>query len=232
MSTMAYQPPASQLLSRNPQLPTVPDVPDGSPTDSEYAAQEAILRAQIMRAHADVLRQLGFQDDSGAYIPGEVAIGAQRQQSELERSQQLATEDVTHNMQNLGTLFSGRRATEEARATHPFVQAMADLAVDVPKQLSQLYEQGSDLTNEYVRQRNLLLIDAAKRRAAALAAAPGEAIPPLTAGTGGTDTTTTLPPPVATTTTDTMGSTAAAPDSPFFLPDVRTGAGMGGVGRF
>jgi hypothetical protein len=68
-------------------------------------------------------------------------------------------------MQRGGTLFSGYRGTAQARAEHPYVQAMADLDVNTPLQLEDLYEQATNTLQDYTINQNLLLADAANRQA-------------------------------------------------------------------
>ncbi len=165
MSTMFY--PQGQALKRAPGLPGTP----AAGQDSQYVAGEAQLRADINRRYADILQQLGYQDDSGKFIPGEVEAQAQRQRPEIERNKLFAGEDVTKQAQREGTLFSGLRAENTAKAQHPFVQALADLDVDVPKQLNKLYEDAGRTLQDYTIQNNLLLADAAARASARAAAA-------------------------------------------------------------
>lgn len=172
-------------LQRNPQLP---QTPMGAYTDSMYAAQVAQLRADIARQYNDVLQQLGYTNEQGQFIPGQVEIDANRQQSDLARSIQLADEQTTQQAQQQGTLFSGLRGTAQARAEFPFQQAIAQLGVDVPKQLAALYGQAGDLTNQFTLQNNLYLADAAARAAAAIQNLPGPATGGGSSATGnGTD---------------------------------------------
>jgi hypothetical protein len=156
--------PQGQALSRNINLPGLgAAAPEAQ--DSQYTAAEAQLRANISRQYQDILQQLGYQNEQGQFIPGEVESQAQRQRSELTRNQGLAAEEVTNQAQREGTLFSGLRGQNQARAEHPFVQALADLGVDVPKQLNTLYEQATRTLGDYTIQNNLLLADAAARAA-------------------------------------------------------------------
>lgn len=163
----AYALPGPGLV-KNPVLPAA-----RGGQDSQYAAGEAQLRADILRRYQDILQQIGYKDESGNYIPGEVETQAKRQEAELTRNQGLAEEEVNKQAQREGTLFSGLRSQNIARAQHPFVQGLADLAADVPKQLQQLYQQGTRTLEDYTIQNNLLLADAAARGAARAAAAAG-----------------------------------------------------------
>lgn len=181
--------PASQQLPRNPMLPPHPDT---AAMDSEYSADEAVMRANIVKQYSDILQQLGFSDEQGNFIPGSVATNARRQQSDLQRSSDLAEEDTTNEMQRQNTLFSGYRGKAQARAQYPFQQAMLDLGINVPLQLSQLHEQAAGLADQYTLQNNQLLAAAAQRKAAALAASGGSGaglsqnqVPTPTAGAAG-----------------------------------------------
>jgi hypothetical protein len=167
--------PASQTLTKNPQLS---QTPLGAYTDSQYEAAAAQLRAQIQRQYADILQQLGYKDDSGNFIPGSVEADAQKQKAELQRSMGIAGEEVTQQHQREGTLFSGLRGINQGRAEHPFVSALADLDTNTPLQLSKLYDQATGLTDEYTLQNNLLLADAAARAAAGFGTQPGQVITP------------------------------------------------------
>jgi hypothetical protein len=154
---------AGAQLAQNPQLP---QHPLGAYTDSMYEAQLAQLKATIAKQYNDVLQQLGYTNDQGQFVPGQVEIDANRQRSELGRNIQLADEGVTQQAQQQGTLFSGLRGTAQARAEYPFQSAISDLGVSVPKQLTSLYGQGTDLISQYNTQQNLLLAEAAQRAAA------------------------------------------------------------------
>ena len=180
-----------QALQRNPQLP---QHPLGAYTDSMYEAQVAQLRADIMQQYNDILQQLGYTDESGNFVPGTVEIDANRQRQELNRNTQLADEQVTQQHQREGTLFSGLRGTNTARAEFPFQNALAELGVQVPRQLTDLYSHATGLINQFNTQHNLLLAEAAQRAAANLAnnsAAGGANV--TGASTGGVDTSAALP---------------------------------------
>jgi hypothetical protein len=141
--------------------------------DSQYAADSAVLRSNIAKQYQDVLQQLGYTDpDTGQFIMGSVESEAKRQQADLQRSLGLADESVTQQHQGLGTLFSGLRGTDQARAEYPFVNSMSQLATQTPLTLSQLYEQGAGLIDSYNLQNNQLLAGAAQRAAAAINQAP------------------------------------------------------------
>src|SRR5688500_7961242 len=96
---------SAQQLPKNPMLP---QHPLGAYTDAQFEAQDAILRAQVAKQYADILRQLGYVDPkTGQFIPGDVEQQAMKTRSELGRSKDLATEEQTYISQRNGTLFSG-----------------------------------------------------------------------------------------------------------------------------
>jgi hypothetical protein len=172
-------------LNRNPMLP---QHPLGAYTDSQYEAELAQLKFEVAQRYNDVLQQLGYTDDNGNFVPGQVEIDSNRQKSELARNIQLADEQTTQQHQQQGTLFSGLRGTNQARAEYPFVNAMGQLGVDTPKKLSDLYGQAGGLVNEFTVRNNLLLANAAQRAAANLAnnSAAGGNVTGVPGGFGGT----------------------------------------------
>jgi|SRR5215471_645300 len=158
---------AQQNLGRNPMLPQVPVTGD---LDSQYLAEEAQLRSQVAKNYADILQQIGYTDqNTGQFIPGSVSVQAGRQAEDLQRQSDLAAEDVTNQAQQAGTLFSGRRAFDIARAQQPYQTQLARLGVDTPIQIGGLYEQAAGLIDQYTLQNNLYLAAMAQRRAAAIA---------------------------------------------------------------
>lgn len=174
MSSMAipdqFSLPQNQQLGANPMLPPHPAT---AALDSQYAADEAVLRANTAKQYADILQQLGYTDDQGNFIPGSVATNAARQNTDLQRSSDIAAETNTQDMQRAGTLFSGYRGTAQARAQYPFQQSMIDLGINVPLTLSQLHEQAAGLVDQYTLQNNQLLAGAAQRAAAGITASGG-----------------------------------------------------------
>jgi len=174
--------PQNMWLQRNPQLP---QTPMGQYTDSQYEQDIAQAQHDMATQYADILQQLGYVDQNGNFIQGSVESQANRQQADLQRQMQLADEQVTQQHQQLGTLFSGLRGTDQARAEYPMVTGISDLMTQTPLTLQQLYEKAAGLTDTYNLAQNQALINAANRRSAALTAnPPGD--------TGGGDTT---PPP-------------------------------------
>lgn len=148
-------------LTPNPQLP---QHPLGAYTDSLYEAQRAQLEQEIQSRYADILQQLGYQDPkTGQHIQGLVEMQADRQRTDLGTSLQLARQGVDQQSQRDQNLFSGYRGTQIAQSEHPFVQALARMNIDVPQQLSTLYEHAGGLLNEYNTRHNVLLAEAAGR---------------------------------------------------------------------
>jgi hypothetical protein len=185
MSTMML-PAANQQLAKNPQLPGLPATGN---MDSQYLAEEAALRSQISKDYADVLQQLGWVDETGNFIPGIVSTNAAAQQRDLERASYLAGQDVESGRVNAGGYLGGRTAYDVARAQFPMERQIAQLGVDTPLALGQLYEKGAGLIDQYTIQNNILLAQMAARQAALIAknpaGAPGGG---TTTGGGGTQT--------------------------------------------
>jgi hypothetical protein len=154
--------PQSQQLTRNPMLP---QHPLGAYTDAQYEAAVAQLRADTMNKYNDVLRQLGYVDDNGNFVMGSAETSADQKKAQDDYQEQLAREKVTQDMQQNGTLFSGWRGKQEGEATMPMEQDKAQIGIDLPNQLSQLYEQANGVLSDFVTQHNLLLADAASRAA-------------------------------------------------------------------
>lgn len=147
-------------LSWNPQLP---QHPLGAYTDATYEAEEAQLRADTVAQYQGILRQLGYMDPNGQYIRGTVEIGAAADRARLERDMGLAREQATFGSRDRGTLFSGIRAIEQARAEHPFVTELSDLDINTPSKLSDLYNDALKVLGDFETKRNLLLAEAADR---------------------------------------------------------------------
>lgn len=208
--------PSNQQLSRNPMLP---QHPLGAYTDSEYEASDALLRRQVAQQYADLLQQLGYVDENGQFIQGSVEAEANKQNTNYQRQQQLATEQVTKEAQNNGTLFSGIRGTLQGRAEDPFVRARADLMAATPLSLQQLYEHAAGLSGDYVLQQNQQLAAAAARRAQGIITDPG---------IGSTGVPTPPAPPTDTTPAPTAGAsvipTLFAPGGPGTIPQTAGGA--------
>jgi hypothetical protein len=141
----------------------LPDTPAGGQTDSIYQAALAALKFNTQNQYGQIRRQIGWTDDSGQYIPGLVETEAFRQAEAARHGIGLADEATTQEMQRAGTLFSGYRGTAQARNEFPYVQALADLDVKVPQQLSELYQQAGNLSQQYVIGQNQLLAEAAQR---------------------------------------------------------------------
>jgi len=169
--------PSNQQLSRNPQLP---QHPLGAYTDAQYEEQIAKLRSQTARSYADILQQLGYVDpDTGQFIQGSVETEANRQRGELHRSSDLAAEGVTHQHQQEGTLFSGLRGTDQARAEYPYVNQIGQIETQTPLTLAGLYEKAGGLVDDYTLGQNQLLGEAARRGAAGLTSSGGvDSTPP------------------------------------------------------
>jgi len=170
------QVPSNQRLSQNPQLVTHPL---GAQTDSQYEAAVAQLAHGVNQQYAGVLRDLGFIDESGNFVPGALELAAARQRASLQNQQQLAREQVTNDKLRQGALFSGRRAVLQAQAEQPFVSGLAELESSLAGQLGDRYRQASGLLQGFTLDRNALIAAAAERALQRIVSAPvGETPPP------------------------------------------------------
>jgi len=162
----------------------------GPNVDSIYLAANAMLRYQAQQNYADILQQLGYTNDQGQFVMGDVESQGIHDKQVADYNRLQAIQDTTNAMQNAGTLFSGYRGYAQARAEHPYVQQIADIDVSVPKQLASLYEKASGVITNYTLQDQQNLADAAARIAAGMTGR---------GGAGGTGTST----PTGTTTPTT-----------------------------
>lgn len=171
---------AGKGLSKDPQLP---NAPGGAYTDSQYQAENASLEQQVNAAYADILQQTGF-DVGGKHTPGSVEMAAARKERDYLTEMVNAANDVTSQMQQAGTIFSGYHAAQRAKAEQPMITGLGDLNVDTPNTLARLTENAGDLMRQFVAQRNALLAAAAWRQEQRLlaeqAAAAGQPAPPPT----------------------------------------------------
>jgi hypothetical protein len=146
--------------------------PLGGKTSSTFEAEKALLDFELSKRKTDIHRLLG-QQGPGGWVPGEVELGAARNLADLERQRRLTVEEVTNAMRQGGTLFSGIRAREQARAEHPLIQSIARTREDTARTLNQLYQELSDIAREREVRLGLLLAQEAKDRAARLRAMAG-----------------------------------------------------------
>lgn len=155
--------PTSQQLTRNPQLVATPSVE----MDDIAASQIAQQRFQAQKNYLSVLQDLGYVDDAGNFIPGLIETEAVRQRQELNRQLGLAETGVDEDATRGGTVFSGRRVQNRQRASEPIVNQLAQLETDVPRLISQRYQEAQDVLRDFELQQNIILADLAARRAAA-----------------------------------------------------------------
>lgn len=183
--------PASQQLAVNPQLVTHPL---GKYTDSTYEAQEAELRATTLRNYNDLLSQLGYVDpDTGQFIRGSIETEAQAEEMRQAFGMELARQAVTDAMQKSGTMFSGYRATQQARQESPYLDAIAQLKLSVPQALSKAYRDSVQSLEDYNLGRDQLLLDAAGRRTTDIEANPPAGDAPSSDTTSTPESTTSTP---------------------------------------
>lgn len=167
--------PPRPTLNKNPMLPSAPL---GAATDSIYEAESAQARASTSKLYNDVLRMLGYMDpETGRILPGTVELDAMRARDRLNYDKGMAGERVKEDSIRAGNMFSGRFGIRTARAQNPMVQALADLDIQVPRQLSALYEEANNIISGFNTQQNLLLAQAAARAADRARNAPAAAPP-------------------------------------------------------
>lgn len=147
-----------------PPNPMLPVHPLKGYTDSIYEASHAQLQRDIQNRYGDIIQQLGYEDPTThRFIKGLVEINADRQRDEYGNQLGLARTGVDQQSQRDQNYFSGYRADQIAKAEHPIVQALANMDVDIPQQLSSLYEKAGGLLGEYNTSNDLLLAQAAGR---------------------------------------------------------------------
>lgn len=163
------QVPVNQRLTKNPQLVTHPL---GAQTDAQYESAVAQLQQNINSQYATVLRDLGFLDADGNFVPGALELEAARRRAELGYQQDLAKQQVTNDSLRRGTIFSGRRAVLQAQAEQPYVSALAQLQSGLSSSLGDRYRQAEDLMRQFNVDRDVLIASAAERAANRIIANP------------------------------------------------------------
>lgn len=186
IASLAGEATASKPLRTDPQLP---ELPQDASLDSMFYAEEAMARQQMNQGYQDILSQYGY-DKGGVHIPGAIELAAGRQERDLLGNLVRAQEQVTGQMQQAGTVFSGYHTSQLASQEQPYITGLGDLAVDVPKNLASQVEKAQDLMRSFILQRNLLMQQALLRYQALLASRTGGGPP----GTTPTSTPTTTPP--------------------------------------
>ena len=162
-------PTGQQVQGGNPQLVTHPL---GKQTDDQYEAAVAQLVHGTNTSYANILKELGFLDETGKFLPGTLETQAARDRFELERQRELARRSVDEGAMRGNTVFSGRRAKLLDDASSPYDTGIANLGTQLSQALAQRYGDLGNVTKEFELQRNLLLSDAAERIAALIAAKP------------------------------------------------------------
>jgi hypothetical protein len=133
-------------LQWNPQLP---QHPLGQYTDAQYEADEAGLKSEFNQKYQDILQQIGFSNEQGQFIPGSLELEANQRRADINRDLGLAREESTNVSREQGTLFSGVRGTQLARAEHPYVSELSDIDIELPKQQAELYNQALGAIGDY-----------------------------------------------------------------------------------
>ena len=165
----------------NPQLVTHPL---GSRTDDIYEAAVAQLQQQTQAQYLDTLRDLGWINDQGQFVAGNLETQAIRDRAEINRQREMKLQDIIEGAVRGGTVFSGRRAQLQEQGVQPFDVALGNLETRLGRDISSRYENLGELTRGFELSRNALLAQAAERYAAAQQGGPAAA-PDYTGGGGG-----------------------------------------------
>lgn len=170
-----------QRLGKNPQLA---GTPASIQQDDIYAAAYANARQHANAEYQAVLRNIGFTNESGNFIPGLFETNAARQRAELGFQGGEAARRVNEGGIQGGTFFSGRRANLLGIAAHPTDTALAQLETDLPQQLAGGYDQAGDILRQFGITQQGLLAELAARQAAAAQQRPVGEISPEAQGAG------------------------------------------------
>lgn len=133
-------------LQWNPQLPSHPL---NEYTDAQYEADEAGLKSEFTPQYQEILQQLGFMSPEGQFVRGSLELEAEQRRADLNREMGLAKEEATNVERERGTLFSGVRGTNLARAEHPYVTELSDIDIELPKAQTGLYNQALGMIGNY-----------------------------------------------------------------------------------
>lgn len=163
-------PQQQQVKNQNPSLVTHPL---GAQTDDIYEAAVAQLQYDTQSRYAQLLQELGFVGDSGQFMPGTLETEATRQRYDLERQRDLSLQEVIEGAVRGGTVFSGRRAQNQAQAQQPFDSAISELTTRLSRELANRYQGLGDITRQFELGRGSLLAEASERIKAALLAQQG-----------------------------------------------------------
>lgn len=165
--------PTDKRLTRNPQLASTPQ---NVQQDDLYAAQLAQARHTLTQQYLAMLRDIGFVDDNGNFLPGLIETEAARRRAALQKQMSLATDTVNNDALRGGAFFSGRRATNLANAQDPYARDLSNLETDVPRLLTDRYNDISGLLSGWTLTQDQLLAELAQRNADRAQAAPSGAI--------------------------------------------------------
>ena len=161
----------------NPQLP---QAPLGAYTDAQFEADRAQIESTFRTEYAKLLKQLGYMDEQGNVVPGSAEIGYNRNQDDLARAIEEATQNQNDAATRGGTWFSGRRPENIANATYDSRQEASRQTADLPGILAGLYNQLLGLIGGYNNDLNVLLAQAAGRRPPGAGTGPGPDTTPTT----------------------------------------------------
>jgi len=153
-------PEAQRVANKNPQLVTHPL---GAQTDDIYESSIAQLQFDTQAKYMSLLQDLGFMDDKGQFMPGLLETEAVRRRSDIGFERDLALQQVVENAVRGNTVFSGRRAQNQAQTQRPYDAALSNLETTLGRELGGRYQQLGDLTRGFELNRNSMISEAAER---------------------------------------------------------------------
>lgn len=154
--------PEAQRLKKNPQLVSTPSTVQ---QDDLYAAALAQARHQLNQQYLAALRDIGFVDDKGNFIPGLLETEAARRRSSINKQMGLAEEGVNNEALRNGAFFSGRRATNLSNTRDPFLRDLTNLETDLPRMITDRYNDIQNLLSGFTLTQDQLLAELSGRNA-------------------------------------------------------------------
>jgi hypothetical protein len=148
-------------LKRNPTLVSTPSTVQA---DDIYAAKLAQAQFKTSTDYLAALRDLGFTNDKGQYIPGLLQTEAMRREYDLRDQERLATDQVNEGAVKGGAFFSGRRAENLANTQDPYNTKIARNFNDLQTDRIDRYSDITNLLSGYSLTMDELLAELAGRQ--------------------------------------------------------------------
>lgn len=195
--------------------PTLVTHPLGARTDDLYESAIAQLQFDANRKYLETLADLGWMDEAGNFIPGLLETEAVRRRSDLGFERDAAIRMALEGSQRGGTVFSGRRAWNQAQAQRPYDAALANLETTLGRELGLRYGQLGDITRQFELGRQQLIAEAAQRFAAQQQGGPAGPAGPSGPSDGGDGGPSDLPPAEPTAPANPMNIPTEGPFADF-----------------